>query len=265
MVPAMSETRPEDRPEPSAGESGATTHFGFRTVREAEKQSLVGAVFDSVARRYDLMNDLMSGGIHRLWKAAMLDWLNPRPDMLLLDIAGGTGDIAFRFLERGGGFVVVVDVNREMLSVGRDRGIDSGIIRGICWVCGDAECLPIADGSVDAYAIAFGIRNVTRIERALAEARRVLKPGGRFLCLEFSRVSLPVLDRLYEAYSFRVLPALGHLVARDAEAYRYLAESIRRFPAQETFAQMIRAAGLDLVRWRNLSGGIAALHSAWRT
>jgi demethylmenaquinone methyltransferase/2-methoxy-6-polyprenyl-1,4-benzoquinol methylase len=261
----MSETRPGDRPGPAASESAATTHFGFRSVREAEKRSLVGAVFDSVARRYDLMNDLMSGGVHRLWKAAMLDWLNPRPDMLLLDVAGGTGDIAFRFLDRGGGSVVVVDVNREMLSVGRDRGIDRGIVGRISWVCGDAERLPVADASAGAYTIAFGIRNVTRIERALAEARRVLKPGGRFLCLEFSRVSLPVLDRLYEVYSFRALPALGHFVARDADAYRYLAESIRRFPSQERFAHMIRAAGLDLVRWRNLSGGIAALHSAWRT
>jgi demethylmenaquinone methyltransferase / 2-methoxy-6-polyprenyl-1,4-benzoquinol methylase len=261
----MSKTRSKDRREPATGESEATTHFGFRNVREAEKRSLVGAVFDSVARRYDLMNDLMSGGVHRLWKAAMLDWLNPRPDMVLLDVAGGTGDIALRFLERGGGSVVVVDVNREMLSVGRDRGIDRGVLRGISWVCGDAERLPIADASVDAYTVAFGIRNVTRVEQALAEAHRVLKPGGRFLCLEFSRVSLPVLDRLYETYSFRVLPALGHFVARDADAYRYLAESIRRFPAQETFAQLIRAAGLELVRWRNLSGGIAALHSAWRT
>jgi demethylmenaquinone methyltransferase / 2-methoxy-6-polyprenyl-1,4-benzoquinol methylase len=261
----MSKTRSEDRREAAAGESEATTHFGFRSVREAEKRSLVGAVFDSVARRYDLMNDLMSGGVHRLWKAAMLDWLNPRPDMVLLDVAGGTGDIALQFLESGGGSVFVVDINREMLSVGRDRGIDRGVLRGISWVCGDAERLPIADASVDAYTIAFGIRNVTRIEQALAEARRVLKPGGRFLCLEFSRVSLPVLDRLYETYSFRVLPALGHFVARDAGAYRYLAESIRRFPAQETFAQLIRAAGLELVRWRNLSGGIAALHSAWRT
>lgn len=242
-----------------------TTHFGFREVREAEKSSMVRAVFDSVASRYDLMNDLMSGGIHRLWKAAMLDWLNPRPGMRLLDVAGGTGDIALRFLERGGGSVVIVDINREMLSVGRDRAIDQGRVAGLSWVCGDAERLPIADAAVDAYTIAFGIRNVTQIPAALAEARRVLKPGGRFLCLEFSRVVLPVMDRLYDAYSFRVLPALGSVVARDAEAYRYLAESIRRFPSQPTFAQMIRDAGFDVVSWRNLSGGIAALHSAWRT
>jgi demethylmenaquinone methyltransferase/2-methoxy-6-polyprenyl-1,4-benzoquinol methylase len=249
---------PPRTPQDSASE---TTHFGFRTVRAAEKEPMVRAVFDSVARRYDLM----SGGVHRVWKAAMLDWLNPRPEQLLLDVGGGTGDIAFRFLDRGGGGVVVVDINREMLAVGRDRAIDRGLLRGLDWVCGDAERLPVADRSVDAFTIAFAIRNVTRIEAVLHEARRVLKPGGRFLCLEFSRVSLPILDRLYDTYSFRVLPMLGRVVARDADAYRYLAESIRRFPPQDRFAQMIGAAGLDQVRWRNLSGGIVALHSAWRT
>jgi demethylmenaquinone methyltransferase/2-methoxy-6-polyprenyl-1,4-benzoquinol methylase len=246
-----------DPPSPShSHHDEQTTHFGFRTVRETEKSSLVRAVFDSVASRYDLMNDLMSGGIHRLWKGAMIDWLNPRPGMHLLDVAGGTGDIAFRFLERGGGSVTVLDINREMLAVGRDRAIDRGLLGGLRWTCGDAERLPIADAAVDAYTIAFGIRNVTRIPLALAEARRVLRPGGRFLCLEFSRVSLPLLDHLYDLYSFRVLPALGHVVARDADSYRYLAESIRKFPSQ---------AGLNKVAWRNLSGGIAALHSAWRT
>ena len=261
----MNPASPHHPPEPNPSAADGETHFGFRTVRASEKSSLVGAVFDSVAPRYDLMNDLMSGGVHRLWKSAMIDWLNPRPDMLLLDVAGGTGDIAFRFRTRGGGAAIVTDINREMLAVGRDRAIDRGLLGGIEWLCGDAERLPIADASVDAYTIAFGIRNVTRIDAALAEARRVLKPGGRFLCLEFSRVSLPVLDRLYEVYSFRMLPVMGRLVAGDAEAYRYLAESIRRFPAQERFAGMIRQAGLDLVSWRNLSGGIAALHSAWRT
>jgi len=260
----MAETRDDD-PNAGDGTAEATTHFGFRTVPVSAKRSMVGAVFASVAPRYDLMNDLMSGGIHRLWKSAMLDWLNPQPDMSLLDVGGGTGDIALRFLERGGGSVVVVDINREMLAVGRDRAIDRGRVAALDWVCGDAERLPVADASVDAFTIAFAIRNVTHIGAALAEARRVLKPGGRFLCLEFSRVSLPVLDRLYDAYSFRMLPALGRVVARDADSYRYLAESIRRFPPQEVFAEMIRAAGLDLVRWRNLSGGIAALHSAWRT
>lgn len=241
------------------------THFGFRSVREAEKASLVRGVFDSVAGRYDLMNDLMSLRVHRLWKSAMIDWLAPRPDMHLLDVGGGTGDIARRVLARGGGRVTVVDINHEMLLVGRDASIDQGIVSGIDWVCGDAERLPIADASVDAFTIAFAIRNVTRIPAALAEARRVLKPGGRFLCLEFSRVVVPVLDRLYDTYSFAVLPRLGAIVAGDAEAYRYLAESIRRFPPQDAFARMIADAGLDLVKYRNLSGGIAALHSAWRT
>jgi demethylmenaquinone methyltransferase/2-methoxy-6-polyprenyl-1,4-benzoquinol methylase len=258
----MPRRKPEPAPPPS---SEGTTHFGFRTVAVDEKASLVRAVFDSVAGRYDLMNDLMSGGIHRLWKEAMIDWLQPRPQMVLLDVGGGTGDIALRFLERGGGEVIVVDVNAEMLAVGRDRSIDRGWVKGISWVCGDAERLPVADASVDAYTTAFCLRNVTDVPAALAEARRVLKPGGRFLCLEFSRVILPVLDRLYDAYSFRVLPLLGRIVTGNGDAYRYLAESIRRFPSQDRFARMIAGAGFDLVKVRNLSGGIAALHSAWRT
>ena len=253
---------PASPPPPAAEPS---THFGFRAVAESSKAGLVREVFHSVAGRYDLMNDLMSGGIHRLWKAAMIDWLNPQPGMTLLDVGGGTGDIAFRFLEKGGGRVVVADINREMLSVGRDRAIDRGWIGPLEWVCGDAERLPIADASVDAYTTAFCLRNVTRVPEALKEARRVLKPGGRFLCLEFSRVVLPVLDRLYDAYSFTVLPTLGRVVAGDADSYRYLAESIRRFPSQDVFARMIADAGLARVRYRNLSGGIAAIHSAWRT
>ncbi len=254
----------------SSRPSGATspdpvTHFGFRSVPAAEKASLVRGVFDSVAPRYDLMNDLMSLRVHRLWKAAMIDWLAPRPGMRLLDVGGGTGDIARRVLARGGGPVTVVDINQEMLTVGRDASIDVGVVEGIDWVCGDAESLPIADASIDAYTIAFAIRNVTRIPAVLGEARRVLRPGGRFLCLEFSQVTAPVLDRLYDVYSFAVLPALGSVIAGDADAYRYLAESIRRFPPQDTFARLIGEAGFDLVKYRNLSGGIAALHSAWRT
>lgn len=256
---------PARPPHPSVGDTGAeTTHFGRRIVAAAEKEGLVRGVFDSVARRYDLMNDLMSVGIHRWWKAAMIDWLNPRPGMRVLDVGGGTGDIASRILGRGGGPVTVVDINAAMLDVGRDRGLDRGWSGGIDWVCGNAEQLPIADASVNAYTTAFCLRNVTDVPRALAEARRVLVPGGRFLCLEFSRVQLPVLDKAYDAYSFQVLPLLGRLVARDAEAYRYLAESIRRFPSQNRFAGMISAAGFELVRYRNLSGGIATLHSAWR-
>jgi demethylmenaquinone methyltransferase/2-methoxy-6-polyprenyl-1,4-benzoquinol methylase len=248
----------------SSPDDPGETHFGFRSVPEQEKATLVKDVFDRVARRYDLMNDLMSGGIHRLWKAAMIDWLNPQPTMHLLDVGGGTGDIAFRFLARGGGRVIVADINEEMLQVGRDRAIDRGHVADIAWLCADAERLPVADASVDAYTTAFCLRNVTRIPAALAEARRVLKPGGHFLCLEFSRVSLPLLDRLYDAYSFTVLPTLGRFVAGNAEAYRYLAESIRRFPAQQPFARMIAASGLKNVRYRSLSGGIAAIHSAWR-
>ncbi len=234
-------------------------------MAEDQKAPLVRDVFDSVASRYDLMNDLMSLGVHRWWKDALIDWLKPRPGMALVDVGGGTGDIAFRFMKRGGGPVYVVDVNAEMLSVGRDRAVDRGHLDGVTWIGGDAEHLPVADGSMDAYTTAFCIRNVTRIGAALKEAQRVLKPGGRFLCLEFSHVALPMLEGLYDTYSFRVLPALGQAVAGNREAYQYLAESIRRFPAQDTFAGMIAKAGLSQVKYRNLSGGIAAIHSAWRT
>lgn len=241
------------------------THFGFRSVPESEKASLVGDVFSSVASQYDLMNDLMSLRVHRLWKRSMMDWLAPKAWMTLLDAGGGTADIASRFLARGGGHVVVADINTDMLAVGRDRIIDSGRLGSVSWICADAQSLPVADASVDAFTIAFAIRNVTRIEDALVEARRVLRPGGRFLCLEFSRVVLPVLDRIYDAYSFAALPKLGSLVAGNADAYQYLVESIRRFPPQDDFAGMMSDAGFDLVRYRNLSGGIAAIHSAWRT
>lgn len=249
--------------------TGADTDFGFRRVHETEKASLVGRVFAGVAGRYDLMNDLMSLGVHRLWKGVLMDWLAPRPDMTLVDVGGGTGDIALGFRDRGGGPVTVVDMSREMLAEGRDRALDRGILEGaqggIAWVQGDAEALPLQDRVADAVTLSFCIRNVTRIERALTEARRVLRPGGRFLCLEFSRVVVPPLEPLYDAYSFRVLPELGARVAGDREAYRYLVESIRRFPDQERFAGMIREAGFGRVTWRNLSGGIAAVHSAWRT
>ncbi len=256
----MSETSKNNGQKPSS----ETTHFGFRSVEATEKASLVRDVFDSVAERYDLMNDLMSLGIHRLWKRALINQLNPQPHMRLLDVGGGTGDIAFRFLDRGGGAVTVCDINQEMLNVGRDRALDSGRLSGLDWITGDAEKLPVADSSYDAYTIAFCIRNVTHIEAALKEARRVLKPGGRFLCLEFSRVVLPLLDRLYDTYSFRVLPVLGEAVTDDRDAYQYLAESIRQFPPQDDFAAMIGEAGLEQASYRNLSGGIAAIHSAWR-
>ncbi|MGE5545684.1 MAG: bifunctional demethylmenaquinone methyltransferase/2-methoxy-6-polyprenyl-1,4-benzoquinol methylase UbiE [Solirubrobacterales bacterium] len=246
------------------GQAPKTTHFGFRTVREEEKVSLVRDVFDSVAGKYDLMNDLMSAGIHRLWKSAFLDWLRPRPNMTLLDVGGGTGDIAFGFRNRGGGAAIVCDINKEMLAVGRDRGIDKGIVSDIAWVCGDAEHLPVADSSVDAYTIAFCLRNVTHIQQAINDAYRVLKPGGRFMCLEFSRVVIPGLKQVYDAYSFNLLPLIGQAVTGNRDAYQYLVESIRRFPPQEELAGMIEQAGFKRVEVRNLSGGIAAIHSGWR-
>ena len=245
-----------------------TASFGFRDVPETEKEGLVREVFSSVAARYDLMNDVMSGGIHRIWKDAMVEWLNPQPGWRVLDVAGGTGDIAFRIAamvrSRGGAAdVTVCDINADMLGEGRRRAEEKGEA-GVAWVCGDAEKLPFPDAYFDAYTIAFGIRNVTHIENALTEARRVLKPGGRFLCLEFSKVNVPGLDAVYEAYSFKLLPKMGAWVAGDEESYRYLAESIRRFPPPQQFASMIAAAGLGQVKVRPLSGGIAAMHSAWR-
>lgn len=257
MLRAMSE---------DASRPGGTTHFGFREVPEAEKARLVRGVFDSVAARYDLMNDLMSAGVHRLWKDALVRDVAPRAGETILDVAGGTADVSKRLLAaaKGAAEIVVCDINPEMLAVGRDRAIDDGILSGLAFVAGDAEALPLPDRSVDAYTIAFGLRNVTHIDRALAEARRVLRPGGRFFCLEFSRVVVPLLDRLYDVYSFAVLPALGRMVAGDRAAYQYLAESIRRFPAQDALAARMDAAGLERARYRNLSGGIAAIHSAWR-
>lgn len=238
--------------------------FGFRRVPENEKAGLVKEVFDTVASRYDLMNDLMSLGIHRLWKASLLDWLAPKADMCLLDVGGGTGDIATGFLKRGGGAATVCDINTEMVVCGRNRAIDRGFVDDITWITGNAEYLPVADSSVDAYVTAFCIRNVTHIDAALKEARRVLKPGGHFLCLEFSRIAVPALEGIYDAYSFRVLPPLGGLITGNRDAYRYLAESIRNFPAQDKFSDMISNAGLEQVTYRNLSAGIAAIHSAWR-
>ena len=240
--------------------------FGFQEVDPAAKAGLVSGVFDKVAGRYDLMNDLMSGGVHRLWKEALLDWLAPAPGRRHLDLAGGTGDIAFRYLNRvkGQGEVILLDINPAMLAVGRDRALDAGWLAEISWVAGDAQRLPLPDRSVDSVSIAFGIRNVTHIDIAAREIRRVLRPGGRLMCLEFSRIVLPLLERLYDAYSFSIVPLLGRLVAGDAASYRYLVESIRRFPDQEALAAILRAAGLEQVRYRNLSGGIAAIHSAWR-
>ncbi|BCH20300.1 ubiquinone/menaquinone biosynthesis C-methyltransferase UbiE [Mesorhizobium sp. L-8-10] len=247
---------------------GMETSYGFRDVATGEKQPLVNEVFHRVANRYDLMNDLMSAGMHRLWKDAMVAWLNPpkRQGWKVLDVAGGTGDIAFRIVDASHGLAhaTVLDINGSMLEVGRERAARRRLEANIDFVEANAEELPFADDTFDAYTIAFGIRNVPRIETALAEAWRVLKPGGRFLCLEFSEVDMPLLDKAYEAWSFNAIPRIGRLVAGDGEPYAYLVESIRKFPNQENFAAMIRRAGFDRVTFRNYSGGIAALHSGWK-
>jgi demethylmenaquinone methyltransferase/2-methoxy-6-polyprenyl-1,4-benzoquinol methylase len=248
----------------ASGAGGAKADFGFRQVPADEKARLVRDVFDSVAGRYDLMNDLMSFGVHRLWKSAFLDWLAPRPDERLLDVAGGTGDIAVQYRARGGGPVLVCDINYAMLATGLERADKRSDGDGISWVCGDAEALPVPDRSVDAYTIAFGLRNVTRIDKAWDEARRVLRPGGRFMCLEFSRPALAAIDSAYDFYSFKLLPEIGHWIAGDRDAYVYLVESIRKFPDQERLKDRMRAVGFDRVAHRDLSGGIAAIHSAWR-
>jgi len=247
---------------------GMETAFGFRQVNQGEKQHLVNDVFHRVADRYDLMNDLMSAGLHRAWKAAMVDWLAPskRPGFRSLDVAGGTGDIAFRIVEAStrNAHVTVLDINGSMLGVGRDRAIKRGIDQHLTFVEANAEELPFEDNSFDAYTIAFGIRNVPRIHVALSEAFRVLKPGGRFMCLEFSDVTMPMLDKIYDAWSFNAIPRIGKAVAGDADSYQYLVESIRKFPNQQNFADMIRGAGFSRVSWRDYSGGIAACHSGWK-
>ena len=248
-----------------ASDEGDTTHFGFRTVGADQKAGLVQGVFSRVASKYDVMNDLMSAGVHRLWKDAMMDWLAPRPGQRLIDVAGGTGDIAFRFLTRApGASAVVVDLPEPMRIAGRARAEAAAMGGALDWVVGDAMALPFADASFDVYTISFGIRNVTRIEAALAEAHRVLRPGGRLMVLEFSRMVSPPLQWAYDRYSFNVIPVMGQIVAGDRDSYQYLVESIRRFPEQERFAAMIREAGFGQVRFRNLSMGIAALHSGWK-
>lgn len=242
-----------------------TTHFGFQTVPEAEKAGMVHGVFTRVASRYDIMNDLMSGGMHRLWKDAMMDWLAPRPGQKLLDVAGGTGDVSFRFLKRApGAHATVLDMTESMLISGRQRADADKMADRLDWVVGDAMALPFAANSFDVYTISFGIRNVTRIADALKEAYRVLRPGGRLMVLEFSQIPNDLMQWVYDRYSFNVIPALGQVVANDRESYQYLVESIRKFPDQEAFATMIRQAGFDQVKYRNLSLGIAALHSGWK-
>lgn len=237
------------------------THFGFKTVDKDEKSTLVRGVFDSVATRYDLMNDLMSAGLHRRWKNEMVSWLNPQAGMEILDLAGGTGDIAFRIRNKADCHVTVCDINYLMLHEGRNRAIDRNMRDGLSWICGDAEALPLPDASMDACTIAFGIRNVTNIDKALAEAHRVLRIGGRFLCMEFSHLRSNILQKLYDSYSFSAIPHIGKLVTGDRESYQYLVESIRRFPKQEEFAAMIKDAGFANVRYQNLSQGVVAIHS----
>ena len=243
--------------------------FGFRRVGEGEKQGLVNEVFSKVALRYDQMNDLMSGGLHRLWKDDFVAMLSPprgQGAFHLLDVAGGTGDIAFRTVRAGGPNVrvTIADISPEMVGEGRKRAEAEGLNGRCDFTVGNAEALAFPDRSFDAYTIAFGIRNVTHIDRALAEAYRVLKPGGRFLCLEFSQVDVPLLDKIYDAYSFTVIPAVGKVVTGDGQPYRYLVESIRTFPKQDDFKAMIEAAGFSAVTYRNLAGGVVAIHSGWR-
>ncbi|XP_067084380.1 2-methoxy-6-polyprenyl-1,4-benzoquinol methylase, mitochondrial [Osmerus mordax] len=285
----------------SDGHADKSTHFGFETVPEGEKAQRVYKVFESVAQKYDVMNDAMSLGVHRLWKDMLLHVMHPQPGTRLLDVAGGTGDISFRFLEyvrsqqerqqrrqarglqtpswqhisenyatadEGAGpqesRAVVCDINKEMLRVGKEKAENLGITTGLSWVVGDAEELPFDDDQFDVYSIAFGIRNVTHMEQALQEALRVLKPGGRFMCLEFSKVTNPVLAKLYDAYSFQMIPVLGEVIAGDWKSYQYLVESIRKFPDQETFKGMMEDAGFYCVRYYNLTGGVVALHSGFK-
>lgn len=255
-------------------DSETRASFGYREIAADEKAGLVRSVFDKVAPKYDLMNDLMSVGAHRVWKSILIDRINPRPGEFLLDAAGGTGDVAAAFLTRAdrrgraqgrpGARAIVADVNAAMLRAGRRRQSAAGHAERLAHLCADAESLPLPDRSVDIYAIAFGVRNVTRIDATLAEARRVLKIGGRFFCLEFSQLGTENLQRLYDAWSFVVIPRLGEIVAKDRESYQYLVESIRRFPNQDNFAAMLRANGFSRVRYENLSAGIVAVHSGWR-
>jgi demethylmenaquinone methyltransferase/2-methoxy-6-polyprenyl-1,4-benzoquinol methylase len=247
------------------------TQFGTRDVTPQEKTGLVRGVFDSVADNYDIMNDLMSGGIHRLWKDRFVRKIRPRAHYTYLDVAGGTGDIAFRIRKHVEGNtgakpdITVFDLNPNMLSVGQDRATDRGYTEGFDWITGNAEVLPFEDNQFDVYTIAFGLRNVTHIDTALAEAHRVLKPGGRFFCLEFSHVRNPVLSKAYDMFSYQAIPRIGKVIAKDSESYQYLVESIRKFPKQMELARRMREAGFKSVAYQNLSAGIAAIHSGTKT
>ena len=242
-----------------------TTHFGFETILEKDKAEKVQGVFSSVASKYDVMNDFMSLGIHRFWKDAMMDWLAPRGGQLLLDVAGGTGDISFRFLKRArNAHATVLDLTEPMLAEGRKRAATAGISGQLDWVVGDAMALPFEDQTFDVYTISFGIRNVTNPKKALAEAYRVLKPGGRIMVLEFSHIPNDLLQWCYDKYSFNVIPRLGQIIARDRSSYQYLVESIRNFPNQEKFLNLVNEAGFENTKYRNLTMGVACLHSGWK-
>ena len=242
-----------------------TTHFGFQTVNETEKAGMVHGVFTRVASKYDIMNDVMSVGIHRIWKDAMMDWLAPRPGTRLLDVAGGTGDVSFRYLKRApGAHATVLDMTESMLVEGRQRAEADRMAEHLDWVVGDAMALPFPANTFDVYTISFGIRNVTRVQDALNEAYRVLRPGGRLMVLEFSQLPNELMQKAYDLYSFNVIPVMGQIIAGDRDSYQYLVESIRKFPDQETFLGMIRQAGFQQAKYRNLSMGIAALHSGWK-
>ena len=242
-----------------------TTHFGFETVPESEKAGRVQGVFGSVASKYDVMNDAMSMGIHRIWKDAMMDWIAPRPGTKLLDVAGGTGDISFRYLKRAGhGHATVCDLTEPMLVEGRKRAEAAQMADSLDWVTGDAMALPFPDNTFDTYTISFGIRNVTRPQEALNEAYRVLKPGGRLMVLEFSQIPNDMIQKAYDLYSFNVIPKMGQVIAGDRDSYQYLVESIRKFPDQETFLNMVKQAGFENAKYRNLTMGIACLHSGWK-
>ena len=242
-----------------------TTHFGFETILEKDKAEKVQGVFSSVASKYDVMNDFMSLGIHRFWKDAMMDWLAPRGGQLLLDVAGGTGDISFRFLKRArNAHATVLDLTEPMLAEGRKRAATAGISGQLDWVVGDAMALPFEDQTFDVYTISFGIRNVTNPKKALAEAYRVLKPGGRIMVLEFSHIPNDLLQWCYDKYSFNVIPRLGQIIARDRSSYQYLVESIRNFPNQEKFLNLVNEAGFENSKYRNLTMGVACLHSGWK-
>ena len=242
----------------------AQVDFGYQNVALSQKQELVNSVFDSVASSYDIMNDLMSIGIHRLWKEALLDWMAPRPNQILADLAGGTGDVSLKFLERGGQFAHVIDINEQMLAAGRKRKVMNKFQERLNWLAGDAQDIPLADNSVDRVIIAFGLRNVPDRMKALNQIVRILKPGGRFCCLEFSHVKNPILSSVYDGWSFNILPKIGQLVAGEAQPYQYLVESIRRFPSEAELCSMMADTGMAQIKVRNLSGGIAAIHSGWK-